>query len=101
MANYKEIREETIRIELNKEFFSYEIPSIEFATGYIQKGLETLVRTYDGLVMENLTISNLIADVRRVFISSGITYFLKRDVLVLILFEGGGNVKIYADISED
>ena len=101
MANYKEIHEETIRIELNKEFFSYEIPSIEFAREYIYKGLETINRTYKGLALDTPNINYLISDVRRVFISSGITCFLKRDVLVSILFEIGGSIRISFDISED
>ena len=101
MSNYRKIREETLRIELNKEFFNPELPSIERATEYIYKGLETINRTYKGLALDTPNINYLIADVRRVFISSGITYFLKRDVLVSILFEVGGSIRISFDISED
>ena len=101
MANYKEIREETLRIEQDEEYLDYEIPSINHATEYIYKGLYAIVNTYEGLPLDTLTINNMIADVRKVFTYSGIAHFLKRDVLVSILFEVDGGVSISTDISED
>ena len=101
MSNYRKIREETLRIELIREFFNHELPSIEYATEYIYKGLETINRTYKGLALDTPTINHFIYDVRNIFISSGITYFLKRDVLVSIIFEVGGNIRISFDISEE
>ena len=101
MANYRKIREETLRIEQDEEYLSYEIPSINYATEYLYKGLYAIVNAYEGLPLDTLTINNIVADVRKVFTHSGIAHFLKRDVLVSILFEVDGGVSISTDISED
>ena len=64
-------------------------------------GCQAIVNAYEGLPLDTLTINNIIADVRKVFTYSGIAHFLKRDVLVSILFEVDGGVSISTDISED